>query len=1393
MMKIKALNDETSTSSDDQMNDTNGNSSVLLTKEAEEERLNSLYSEALKKLKDGNSEEAKELLLKLSDLLKNIENDRKRIANYDKLRFLTAKNLGLICTDNLDYFAEALSIDEKDVSLWLKTGERAFKVFTNYPLARNCFEMCLHLSPTNWIAIDRLIDTYFVLHDLTNCYYTCVDALKMDDSYLKPQVLIAEIARLFPPIVKDMKDEYKKYLKISDENKEYSEKLFSSLRLLKEKRKQHFDELKAQQEAKRRCMRLNLEITPNLNVNELGLQIFKLHQRMIEQQISTATGIEVLFESKSNQNEEGYSADESASGEESEKEKSGKSSSRGSSHGFPIEFLDKRRSSRVQKIQTRTRESTDSIMDKIQQILPTSIISRRQNSKETHSDENNDTKSDADIDAEIVKKFINKQQCHKKTKQVQRIHNIIDDYLYELSHYATMVTLPEVFLDLYKIHRQMNSFPCVAYSIIGKDIELDEIWCTLAANELKHNRNECIFLTEVSIPLEAVLDDEKYHEFLIRLLVLRGTKESCIDFLEYAQNSMINRPQSVPAGNKTTITLSTIKSFINSKSDNSFVSLLNDGKYDEIIELFNSESQIAENELETICEAIKSSNKWDVGVEIVSSCKRLNDTHLKLLKSCLETGKRAKISFDLAKKLILMATESSSVLAWICLFWSFESERDDYAIEENFISFINIAHQHLGKKGLCTSNNGEFLLISLNFLLNHCSASKDDMILQCFSCLYGHPQRKNALLQSHSSPIQLTWENAELIYSYFIPEELPEFDSLYRNNSINSETEQLLIRIACLVPENLNPKNYVKWIEDYIETGVENDPSSKIEKNNVTHNLYYFLADYYFKNKEFKKAKLYYKFDLCLNYDRFDSWAASALARSSLLDQHLISVSYEISSTIISLYHLMASQGDNPIYRNPEKFYKAADSAFRCYSRALKLDPSNTKLWIEYGSLAYNISSHASRLKKEAIYYNTRSKTNSGFDIEKLEQKRKEMLKIAKYCFESANNTDCKDEIWLHYYLLGKIAEKSDLLQALHYYELADLYLFLNGASYPKKISYHNPSYLSIEALEIHYRIHCAALKFLTSTHRLTRKALQKIRVYLVRAYRSPFVKQMNSSYPTILDHDYTSGPLNSASNSLSRTMDAVSELIGDMVEIVADRIDKVDEGKLKASLIELCLNAMKRCLIRFGPHYKSLYRLAYYYYSTGDVQMAKNILMNNFTVSIRSHSFVSALYASGDEFGNNGTQQDSVQKTITIGGLFAERKNNNLFNAIWRIPADDIDRPGSFSTHMYRSTLLLLRICTTVFDYQNLCTIAIQLNRTPDAGKKYLRDADRLRLSREAFESCSLMLKNQLMNVSLQREVRERFAIELYRVCDRMIKANVFANEASLLISESYKLLKNV
>lgn len=45
--------------------------------------------------------------------------------------------------------------------------------------------------------------------------------------------------------------------------------------------------------------------------------------------------------------------------------------------------------------------------------------------------------------------------------------------------------------------------------------------------------------------------------------------------------------------------------------------------------------------------------------------------------------------------------------------------------------------------------------------------------------------------------------------------------------------------------------------------------------------------------------------------------------------------------------------------------WKNAVAALRCFKRALELDCTNSKLWIEYGSLAYQLHSFASRQLKQ--------------------------------------------------------------------------------------------------------------------------------------------------------------------------------------------------------------------------------------------------------------------------------------------------------------------------------------------------------------------------------------------------------------------------------------------
>ncbi len=215
MIKIKALNECEESSSDD------CTETCLMTREAQEEGLYQLYWNALKTLSSGDEELAKQMLLKLNDNLNNksVQQKAKEESFVNRLRYLTLKNLGLI-TNDLNYFLDALELDCSDVSLWIKTGQRA-ALLLNYQLSRNCYESAYNLSPYNWIVIDRLIDNYFILHDLYNCYRICCVALDRDNSYDKAICVLNECLRLNPPLLKDLDEKYKQFIDNDYQNEQF--------------------------------------------------------------------------------------------------------------------------------------------------------------------------------------------------------------------------------------------------------------------------------------------------------------------------------------------------------------------------------------------------------------------------------------------------------------------------------------------------------------------------------------------------------------------------------------------------------------------------------------------------------------------------------------------------------------------------------------------------------------------------------------------------------------------------------------------------------------------------------------------------------------------------------------------------------------------------------------------------------------------------------------------------------------------------------------------------------------------------------------------------------------------------------------------------------------------
>lgn len=178
--------------------------------------------------------------------------------------------------------------------------------------------------------------------------------------------------------------------------------------------------------------------------------------------------------------------------------------------------------------------------------------------------------------------------------------------------------------------------------------------------------------------------------------------------------------------------------------------------------------------------------------------------------------------------------------------------------------------------------------------------------------------------------------------------------------------------------------------------------------------------------------------------------------------------------------------------------------------------------------------------------------------------------------------------------------------------------------------------------------------------------------------------------------------------------------------------------------LLDVVVGALHLCLSRFPTHYKALYRLAHLHLH---------------------HPFKKNLVYSRDII-LGVTSAWTSYPHLPAPGLFTDRKHSNFFQGIWRIPIEEVDRSGSFASHMNRSVKLLLEVLRKQCDNQMLFQIHIQLSRTPEPGRKYLRDAERVCFSQMAYEYALDTIELQMEEVSeADRERQIKFLMDVYKV----------------------------
>ncbi|XP_038560591.1 calcineurin-binding protein cabin-1 isoform X2 [Micropterus salmoides] len=435
-----------------------------------------------------------------------------------------------------------------------------------------------------------------------------------------------------------------------------------------------------------------------------------------------------------------------------------------------------------------------------------------------------------------------------------------------------------------------------------------------------------------------------------------------------------------------------------------------------------------------------------------------------------------------------------------------DEDGSDTPMLPSSLMLLNTAHEYLGRRSLCCSSDGALLKFYVQVLEKElaASSSKDshpykeelEMALeQCFFCLYAYPSKKSKTryLEDHSSPqVELLWCDTLFMFQYFKPKSLPEFDS-YKTSTVSAELANLLRRFAGIAPSSDTPILTMDEVASYIEGTAEKAPclpEGSTPARPIINEIYYLLADYHFKNKEQSKAIKFYMHDICVCPNRFDSWAGMALARASRIQEKLNS--NELKS-------------DVPIWKHSQ-------AVLNCFKRALEIDGSNLSLWIEYGTISYALHSFASRQLKQ-----WRNELPPEV-VKQMEERRDSMLETAFQCFQGASRCECDsdEEEWLIHYMLGKIAEKRKQTpgEYLQLYKKAAHYLHEEAARYPRKIHYHNPPDLAMEALELHFRLSATILKLLEANEPdLEHELLFNL---LVDAATGPFARGEEKSMPSM-------------------------------------------------------------------------------------------------------------------------------------------------------------------------------------------------------------------------------------------------------------------------------------
>lgn len=325
------------------------------------------------------------------------------------------------------------------------------------------------------------------------------------------------------------------------------------------------------------------------------------------------------------------------------------------------------------------------------------------------------------------------------------------------------------------------------------------------------------------------------------------------------------------------------------------------------------------------------------------------------------------------------------------------------------------------------------------------------------------------------------------------------------------------------------------------------------------------------------------------------------------------------------------------------------------------------------------------------------------------------------------------DERWLMRYMRGKIREKrgEEISAWLEEYMKATELLYDAVGPIAKKIIYNTPTEFALELLEVQYRIHTSILKMeLKAAAEGKEPSVAQVKVI------SDFIKRLRNMYI------FNGGKQKTSRPKQTEVVDVEAEAAKEEVNLTWEQI------------IQECISTLENIVNLFPQHFKSLFQLARFYAKCPrrrNIQKAKNYLL---------------------------LPGISTKAVSGFMPLFGERKSNNFFNGIWRMPLTEFDRAGSFSRHVGRCVALLFDVAKETGEYQVLCDAACLLKKPPEGDRQYLFEEDRVQFSTEAhtkmilaFAQKTNKLTEKVDGVKNRKELTEevKFLLDMFNTFNRL------------------------